>query len=69
MKPRDLVEVAWETPLGKREWRQAVVLCAMPRLLIVEYQDGKRHCLPMEAVRPVLVDARRLQWPVSLGSS
>ena len=55
MRPRDLVEIAWETPLGAREWRPAIVLCVMPRLLIVEYSDGKRHCLPREHARPRLV--------------
>jgi hypothetical protein len=53
MRPRELVEVAWETPLGERQWRQGIVLCAMPRLLIIEYKDGKRHCLPKEHVRPL----------------
>ena len=53
MKARDLVEVVWEDPQGKREWRQAVVLTVMPRLLIIEYPDGKRHCMPKEHVRPV----------------
>jgi hypothetical protein len=55
MKPRDLVEISWETPLGGRKWRQAIILCVMPRLLIVQYQDGKRHCIPKEHARPVLV--------------
>jgi hypothetical protein len=54
MKPQDIVEVSWQTPLGQRQWRQAIVLCAMPRLLIIQYQDGKRHCLPIEHVRPAL---------------
>ena len=58
MGPRSLVEVSWETPLGERKWRQGIVLCAMPRLLIIEYVDGKRHCLPREHVRPVMKEAR-----------
>jgi hypothetical protein len=58
MKPRDLVEVVYETPQG-RQWRQAIVLTVMPRLVIIEYVDGVRHCLPKELVRPAAV---KQQW-------
>jgi hypothetical protein len=58
MKPRDLVEAIRETPQG-RQWRQAIVLTVMPRLVIVEYPDGVRHCLPIEEVRPLLTSPKR----------
>ena len=66
MKPRKLVEVPWETAPGQRTWRQAVVLHEMPRLLIVEYKDGKRHLLPREHVRPVTTEVPR--WVASSNS-
>lgn len=60
-----MVEVPWQTPQGERSWRRAIVLHAMPRLLIVEYKDGKRHLLPREHVRPLM---EKPQWPVSSNS-
>lgn len=63
VKPRDLVEIAWETPQRRREWRQAVILTVMPRLLIVEYKDGKRHCIPKEHARPAMQQQVRLPLP------
>ena len=56
MRPGELVEVAWRRPADPAPfYRKAKVLCVMPTLVIVEYpNDGKRHCLRKEGVRPVL---------------
>jgi hypothetical protein len=63
------VEVPWQTPQGQQTWRQAIVLCSMPRLLIVQYKDGKRHLLPREHVRPIAsVPMERTKWVASSNS-
>jgi hypothetical protein len=62
MRPGALVEVAHLSPhSGQRVFRPAKVLTAMPRLVIVEYGDGRRHCIPKERVRPITVPVEMLR--------